>query len=168
MDVYNQISSYEGLKSKTSKDLSSYASPSNSRLTTSSNTDCADNPNEKVPTEFTWREGGNTVYVTGTFANWKQWFLMSKSINTDTKSNHSNPQENIFHIILELPRGTYQYKFIVDKDWKCSNDSPQIEDEHGNTNNIINNAEVCLFSRRKKTLKKIRVKSLFISLSAIR
>ncbi len=35
----------------------------------------------KIPTAFEWKEGGNSVYITGTFSNWSQWFMMSKINN---------------------------------------------------------------------------------------
>jgi hypothetical protein len=40
-------------------------------------------PEIKIPTNFIWREGGNVVYITGSFSNWGQWFLMSKVPNTN-------------------------------------------------------------------------------------
>ncbi len=143
--------SYEGIKSEESKEKTrndSCYSPNDSRHTTSSISDDLDDPLQKFPTKFTWTGEGNTVYVTGNFANWKQWFLMNKS--------NKHPQK--FEITLELPRGTYQYKFIVDKIWKYSQDLPQIKDEHGNINNIINNSELQL---RMREVKKIRVKSVY-------
>ena len=33
----------------------------------------------KVPVTFEWDQGGNSVYVTGSFCNWEQFFLMEKS-----------------------------------------------------------------------------------------
>ena len=35
----------------------------------------------KVPVTFEWDKGGNSVYVTGNFCNWKQFFLMKKNEN---------------------------------------------------------------------------------------
>lgn len=32
----------------------------------------------KIPTKFEWKEGGNVVYVVGSFNNWSQWFIMNK------------------------------------------------------------------------------------------
>jgi hypothetical protein len=32
----------------------------------------------KVKTFFEWKEGGNNVYITGTFANWSQLFAMNR------------------------------------------------------------------------------------------
>lgn len=33
---------------------------------------------QKIKTTFYWKEPGNTVYITGNFSNWSQWFLMNK------------------------------------------------------------------------------------------
>jgi hypothetical protein len=151
-DSDNPFSSYEGLKSVNSKEVTrndTSFSPNNSRLTTSSVSDDLDDPLQKVPTKFIWRGGGHTVYVTGSFANWKQWFLMSRT-NVDSQE---------FTLSLDLPRGTYQFKFIVDKVWKFSPDLPQIKDEHCNTNNIINNSEIFL---KRRQVKEINVKCLLI------
>jgi hypothetical protein len=35
----------------------------------------------KVPTRFEWREGGNVIYLTGSFCNWNQKFLMIPNTN---------------------------------------------------------------------------------------
>jgi hypothetical protein len=84
---------------------------------------------EKVMTTFKWKEGGNLVYVTGSFSNWTQWFLMSRS--------EKNPNE--FEVSLELPLGVIQYKFIVDSVWRAAKDQQQENDGRGNINNILNN-----------------------------
>ena len=162
MELYNRFSSYEGIKSDSSKETISNIVASQSQddslQTTSSNSVEWNNKSDKIPTAFTWREGGSTVYVTGSFANWKQWFLMNKS----STENNDNPW--VFRLTLELARGTHQYKFIVDKLWRISKDSPTIKDENGNINNIINNSEICLLPKGKNVVKISRVKSLFISL----
>ncbi len=50
-------------------------------------TDCQTIPDKidpkdiKIPTTFEWREGGNIVYITGSFSNWSQWFIMTKINN---------------------------------------------------------------------------------------
>jgi hypothetical protein len=149
------LSSYEGLQSGPSNSISkngSFISPNNSMLTSSSiSVENEDYSKSKIPTKIVWREGGNVVYVTGDFANWKQWFVMNKSID--------NPKE--FTITIDLPKGIYQYKFIVDKVWKFSKDLPQIKDERGNINNTL---EVKDFIPPISQTKKIKVNYLFISI----
>ena len=78
----------------------------------------------KVPVTFEWDGGGNNVYVTGNFCNWKQFFLMKKEENGK------------FILNLNLPKGKYQYKFKVDEIWKFNDKFPTIN-ENGNINNII-------------------------------
>ncbi len=63
----DHISSYRGIKSNDSG--------SNSEGETKSNS----NEEIKIPTHFEWNEGGKCVYLTGTFSNWNQWFVMNKS-----------------------------------------------------------------------------------------
>jgi len=86
----------------------------------------------KAKTTIYWKEGGNTVYVTGSFSNWKQWFLMNK--------NPSNDKE--FIITLELPKGVYFFKFIVDSNWKCSKDYHIEYDGNGNYNNKLDTTTI--------------------------
>ncbi len=123
---YHMFSSYNGIRStmNSSKDNNHKISDSQKTNQSGSNSD-----NVKVPTKFTWCEGGNVVYVTGNFVNWKQWFLMNRS-EFDSRS---------FNLTLELPKGIYQFKFIVDKVWKHSQKLPLIHDEDGNVNNVISN-----------------------------
>ena len=78
----------------------------------------------KVPVTFEWDGGGNNVYVTGNFCNWKQFFLMKKEDNGK------------FILNLTLPKGKHQYKFKVDGIWKFNDKFPTIN-ENGNINNII-------------------------------
>jgi len=79
----------------------------------------------KVPTHFEWREGGKVVYISGSFSNWTHWFIMKKNEN------------GVFEIVLDLPMGSYEYKFIVDNKWRYSLLQPTCKDSKGNTNNII-------------------------------
>ena len=83
----------------------------------------------KVPTKFEWKEGGDNVLLTGSFCNWNQKFVLNKNNST-----------NFFEIILYLPKGTYQFKFIVDDIWKCSIYYPIISDDNNNDNNIFDNS----------------------------
>ena len=78
----------------------------------------------KLPVTFEWDNGGNNVYVTGSFCGWKQYFLMKKEENGK------------FVLNLNLPKGKYQYKFKVDEIWKY-NDKFPIYNDNGNINNII-------------------------------
>ncbi|OBZ90988.1 5'-AMP-activated protein kinase subunit beta-2 [Choanephora cucurbitarum] len=77
-----------------------------------------------VPTIITWSQGGHQVYVTGTFNGWKHKIKL-------VKSTHD------FSAIIELPPGTHRLKFIVDDEWKCSNEMETATDPDGNLVNYL-------------------------------
>ena len=52
----------------------------------------------------------------------------------------SNGKE--FQLILHLPRGKYEYKFIVNGDWRWSPEEPTVKDDIGNVNNIIDTTKI--------------------------
>ncbi len=79
----------------------------------------------KVPVTFEWDQDGNSVYVTGDFCAWKQFFLMDKNSN------------GTYFVTLKLNKGLIQYKFKVDNQWKCNEKFPTMNDGHGNKNNYI-------------------------------
>lgn len=80
--------------------------------------------------KFYWNEGGNEVFITGSFCEWNKRLKMYKNKN------------NIFEIELFLSKGKYEFKFIVDGIWKCSSNYKQIKDNGGNNNNFIDNINV--------------------------
>lgn len=61
-------------------------------------------PGDLVPSVFTWSYGGENVYITGSFNQWKCKIPMQRS-TVD------------FSVIIEVPPGVVQYKFIVDDEW---------------------------------------------------
>ncbi|KAI8825747.1 uncharacterized protein EV422DRAFT_549698 [Fimicolochytrium jonesii] len=73
---------------------------------------------------ISWAQGGGDVFVTGTFNNWKQKIRMSRS-NAD------------FTTVIDMPPGTHRFKFIVDDEWKCSEDLPIASDADGNLVNYL-------------------------------
>ena len=77
-----------------------------------------------IPTTFEWDQGGNSVYVTGSFCNWKQFFLMQKVI------------PGSFILTLNLPKGNHEYKFKVDNEWKFNEKYPTCNNS-GNINNCL-------------------------------
>ncbi|TPX51195.1 hypothetical protein SeMB42_g01981 [Synchytrium endobioticum] len=85
-----------------------------------------DDPARKkaIPIMINWNGGGRTVYITGTFNNWKQKIRMFKS-NAD------------FTTVIDMPPGTHRLKFIVDDEWKCSEDLPVASDADGNLVNFL-------------------------------
>ncbi|KAG2219981.1 hypothetical protein INT45_001880 [Circinella minor] len=77
-----------------------------------------------IPTMISWSQGGNNVYVTGTFNGWKHKIKLVKSTQD-------------FATVLELPPGTHRLKFIVDDEWKCSNEMETATDPDGNLVNYL-------------------------------
>lgn len=78
----------------------------------------------KIPVTFEWESGGNSVYLSGNFCNWNQFFLMEKNKNGK------------FTLTLHLNKGMIQYKFKVDNEWKYNEKYPTIDD-NGYKNNFI-------------------------------
>ena len=108
------------LKSK-SKNQSTYG-----HSETTESTKKVDLNEKKNPYKFEWKEGGNEVKISGSFLNnWKDIINMHKNINT-----------GFFEIILDIPKGIHQFKFIVDSKWVCSSNY-QTVNENNNINNII-------------------------------
>lgn len=81
-----------------------------------------------VPTTVRWKQGGDKVYVTGTFASWSRKFRMNR-----------DPETNTLSIVLQLPPGTHHVKFIVDGEMQLSNELPTAVDY---TNILVNYIEV--------------------------
>lgn len=81
--------------------------------------------NLKNSTKLYWEKGGNEVFITGSFCNWEKRFKMYKN------------QNNIFEQEFILPKGKYEFKFIVDGVWKCSSYYELKKDNSGNYNNFI-------------------------------
>jgi 5'-AMP-activated protein kinase regulatory beta subunit len=77
-----------------------------------------------IPTVLQWQHGGRAVFVTGTFNNWAERIPMRQS-------------RSDFTVCLNLPVGTFQYKFIVDNEWRFSPSQPLVQDTQGNVNNCI-------------------------------
>mmetsp|Transcript_36424 Transcript_36424/g.50610 ORF Transcript_36424/g.50610 Transcript_36424/m.50610 type:complete len:748 (-) Transcript_36424:276-2519(-) len=75
---------------------------------------------------YRWKKewGGSVVYVSGTDSNWTERSRLEEEDNGD------------FVLRKCLQAGTYQYKFIVDGEWRCSPDEPT----HRNDKNCLNNS----------------------------
>ena len=100
-----------------------------------------DSNNIKINYLFIWTEGGSQVKLTGSFSDWKIKFDMAK-----------DPNDNCFKCQLPLDNKIYQFKFIVDNDWKCSDKYPKKEDNSGNINNFIDLSDYK--ENKNKTLEK--------------
>ncbi|KAL2473518.1 5'-AMP-activated protein kinase beta-2 subunit protein [Forsythia ovata] len=77
-----------------------------------------------IPTMITWSFDGKEVAVEGSWDDWKT----RKPLQRSGKD---------FTIMKVLPSGVYQYRFIVDGQWRYSPDLPWAQDESGNAYNIL-------------------------------
>lgn len=83
-----------------------------------------------LPFVIKWTGGGNNVAIAGTFNQWQK-LTMVKS-------------EKDFVAIVDLPKGSHQYKFYVDGEWKVSpveatsNANANANNNNGNNNNNSN------------------------------
>ncbi|CAD7696781.1 unnamed protein product [Ostreobium quekettii] len=77
-----------------------------------------------VPTMIVWSHGGSEVAVEGSFDNWTNRQTLQQSGKN-------------FTVVKLLPPGVYQYKFIVDGEWKYDPNQAAMYDEIGNVNNVL-------------------------------
>ena len=126
----DDTSNYKGISYKTKiKKSDNYDSDQVTQEKTYSDT------NSGLFFNIIWKAGGNNVKIAGTFTSWKK-INMKKNIS-----------KKIIFFEKEIPipnilKEKYQFKFIVDEEWKCSENYPKIKDENGNVNNYINNTYV--------------------------
>ncbi|KAG0199090.1 hypothetical protein BGX28_007565 [Mortierella sp. GBA30] len=81
---------------------------------------------EYVAHKFEWSQGGANVKVTGSFDNWQQSVEMKRAFNHQ------------FEAIVDLDRSKkILFKFVVDGQWRCTDELATEFDENGNQNNIL-------------------------------
>ena len=82
---------------------------------------------KKVPFEVSAKPGSQ-VFVAGTFNNW----------NPTSNPLKDNPDSGHYKAVLSLPKGTHEYKFIVNGVWaadpKCPDQAP---DGCGSLNSVL-------------------------------
>ena len=131
------INDFEEFKIDPNKNINEDKTKNNSNNYINDNNNAENNKNE-IKTEFFWDEGGNSIYLTGSFCQWKDFYLMEKN------------EQGIFYKNLMLPPGFHQYKFKVDNNWAYSKKQPKFEDSSGNVNNFIDTTKLIM----KKEIKK--------------
>ena len=83
--------------------------------------------NETVLYTFEWKEGGNDVQFCASFLeDWNKKETMKL-----------NKETNNYEVTLNVPKGTHQFKFIVNGLWVCSKYYKIIKDKSNNSNNEI-------------------------------
>lgn len=83
--------------------------------------------NNMVPVDITWQQGGNKVYVTGSFTGWRKMIGLVPMPD----------QPEILHVKLQLPPGTHRFRFIVDNELRFSDYLPTATDQMGNFVNYL-------------------------------
>lgn len=113
------------VKMDTSDNTKSVSGRSTSKETIEIGSEIQDN---RVPTLFEWNDGGDSVFVTGSFCGWGQKIPLTETA------------KETYKVILNLPKGIYQYKYIVDGQWMYNPHLPTFNDGLGNINNYIDNS----------------------------
>ena len=73
---------------------------------------------------FQWdEEESEVVYLTGSFCNWKQFFIMPKI-------------DNKYIVTLALPKALHKFKFRINEDFKLNNKYPVMKEGNNNCNYI--------------------------------
>ncbi|OBA18062.1 AMPKBI-domain-containing protein [Metschnikowia bicuspidata var. bicuspidata NRRL YB-4993] len=78
-----------------------------------------------VPVDISWLQGGDKVYVTGSFTGWRKMIgLQSQPDGT--------------HVVtLGLPVGTHRFRFVIDNELRFSDFLPTATDQMGNFVNYV-------------------------------
>ncbi|SGZ56405.1 CIC11C00000003814 [Sungouiella intermedia] len=82
-------------------------------------------PNVTVPVDIKWVQGGEKVYVTGSFTGWRKMIGLQKQ------------QDGTMLVTLGLPVGTHRFRFVVDNELRFSDFLPTATDQMGNFVNYI-------------------------------
>ena len=136
-DNIRDYSSYPGIKSNTVS--LNTESPTNETSIRSRSESMQSESKDLIEVNFIWKEGGNDIYVTGSFVNSKQWFNLERTGDS-------------FQRKILLPKEKHLFKFIVDNDWKNSSFYDKTTDEKGNVNNVID-LKVISASNKEKPKK---------------
>lgn len=125
-DFMNESKSFQSAQIDSSQSTPKISKSNNNN----ENVDIKNNtPLKTIPTKFYWRGGGSKVELTGSFCGWEGRYEMKKV------------GEKHFELILYLPLGKHQYKYIIDdNNWECSSFDQQEKDSNGITNNVIDNS----------------------------
>ncbi|QBM87923.1 5'-AMP-activated protein kinase beta subunit, interaction domain [Metschnikowia aff. pulcherrima] len=78
-----------------------------------------------VPVDITWLQGGDKVYVTGSFTGWRKMIGLQKQA------------DNTHVVTLGLPVGTHRFRFVIDNELRFSDFLPTATDQMGNFVNYV-------------------------------
>lgn len=80
-----------------------------------------------IPVRFVWKNGGNSVYLCGSFTQWSQLVPMLPVEGSD----------NVFQTVYGLMPGYHQYKFYVDEQWRNDESQPSVTGDYGVVNTLL-------------------------------
>lgn len=120
-----------------------------------------------IPTMFEWKHGGTEVFLTGSFNNWTDKIsldVQGEGVFSKSGKSENHLSFCVIHLLelsplrwfipfcfpfplhlplrlspvsVELPVGDFDFKFVVDGEWKHNPDLPSTTDDKGNTNNTV-------------------------------
>lgn len=79
---------------------------------------------KQYKTHFSWNGNADNVFII-TSLDWSKKIKLAKI------------EYNLFEIVMNLPFGTHEYKFIVDDIYSYDDNKPIVKNSYGNFNNII-------------------------------
>lgn len=82
-------------------------------------------PSVTVPVDIKWLQGGDKVYVTGSFTAWRKMIGLLKE------------PDNTHLLTLPLTVGTHRFRFVVNNELRISDFLPTATDQMGNFVNYI-------------------------------
>ncbi|CAH2352879.1 SNF1 protein kinase subunit beta-3 [[Candida] railenensis] len=82
-------------------------------------------PSVTIPVDIKWVQGGEKVYVTGSFTGWRKMIGLTKQPDGD------------YSITLGLPLGTHRFRFVIDNELRFSDYLPTATDQMGNFVNYV-------------------------------
>lgn len=78
-----------------------------------------------VPVDINWVQGGDKVYVTGSFTGWRKMIGLQKQ------------PDNTHVVTLGLPVGTHRFRFVIDNELRFLDFLPTATDQMGNFVNYV-------------------------------
>lgn len=82
-------------------------------------------PDITVPVDIKWVQGGDKVYVTGSFTGWRKMIGLQKQ------------PDGTMSVTLGLPVGTHRFRFVIDNELRFSDFLPTATDQMGNFVNYV-------------------------------
>lgn len=79
---------------------------------------------QSIPTMITWSYGGKEVAIEGSWDRWRTRMPLQRSGKD-------------FTLMKVLPAGVYQYRFLVDGQWRYAPELPWAQDDVGNAYNVL-------------------------------